>query len=296
MKKFKGIILSGGTGSRLYPVTQSISKQLLSIYNKPMIYYSLSTLMLMGIKEILVITRPDEKKLYQTLLKSGKQFGVKFKYISQKKPNGIAQSLLLGKKFIGRDNVALILGDNFFYSEKLEKTLINATKKNPKGASIFLCKSKKPKEFGVVEFSSKNKIKKIVEKPKKPKSNYIVTGLYLYDNKVTDLVKKLKFSARGELEITDLNNLYLNSGTLKAIKMDNSMSWMDNGNCDSLLKTSNFVKKIEEQKKSMILCPEQIAFKKRWIKKEDLIKQAQILKNTKYGEHLFKLVNKNENY
>ena len=296
MKKFKGIILSGGTGSRLFPVTKSISKQLLSIYNKPMIYYSLSILMMMDIREILIITRPDEKKLYQKLLKSGKEFGVKFKYISQKKPNGIAQSFLLGKKFIDTDNVALILGDNFFYSNKLEKTLLNAIKKNQKGASVFICKSKNPKEFGVVELSPGNKIKKIIEKPKKPKSKYIVTGLYLYDNKVVKLTRKLNFSKRGELEITDLNNLYLKQNMLKGIKMENDINWMDNGNCDSLLKTANFVKKIELQKKSMILCPEQIAFKKRWIKKEDLIKQAQSLKNTEYGKHLLKLAKNNANH
>lgn len=296
MKKFKGIILSGGIGSRLFPITKSISKQLLPIYNKPMIYYSLSILMMMNIREILIITRPEEKKLYQKLLKSGKEFGVKLKYISQKKPNGIAQSFLLGKKFIGSDNVALILGDNFFYSDNLEKILLNAIKNNQKGASIFICKSKNVKEFGVVELSSNNKIKKISEKPKKTKSKYIVTGLYLYDNRVSKLTKKLKFSSRGELEITDLNNLYLKENLLKGIKMDNKTKWMDNGNCDSLLKTSNFVKKIELQKKKMILCPEQIAFKKNWIKKKDLINQAQSLKNTEYGKHILRLINNNENY
>ena len=246
--------------------------------------------MMMDIREILVITRPDEQKLYQKLLKTGKEFGVKLKYICQKKPNGIAQSFLLGKKFIGSDNVALILGDNFFYSSNLEKILLNAIKKNQKGASIFIYKSQNAKEFGVVEISPNNKIKKITEKPKKTKSKYIVTGLYLYDNRVSNLAKELKFSRRGELEITDLNNLYLKENLLRGIKMDYKTKWMDNGNCDSLLEASNFVKKIETQKKSMILCPEQIAFQKNWIKKKDLIKKSKSLKNTEYGKHLLRLI------
>lgn len=293
MKKIKGIILSGGTGSRFFPVTKSISKQLLAIYNKPMIYYSLSILMMMGIKNILVIIRPDEKKLYQRLLQSGKQFGIKILYKVQLKPNGIAQSFIIGKKFIANSNVALILGDNFFYSSNLESILSTAIKNNKKGASIFVCKSKKPKEFGVVEFN-KSKIKKIIEKPKFPKSKYVVTGLYLYDNKVVQLARMLKPSKRKELEITDLNNLYLNRSELKAVKMKSNVKWMDNGTCDSLLETSKFVKKIENKKKTMIFCPELIAFKKKWINKKQLKQQILSLSNADYGRFLKKISFKNE--
>ena len=289
MKKFKGIILSGGTGSRFFPVTRSISKQLLAIYNKPMIYYSLSVLMLMGIRDILVITRPDEKKFYKKLLQSGKNFGIKISYTVQKKPKGIAQSFILGENFIGKSNVALILGDNFFYSKNLNKILLNAVRRNYKGASIFICKSKKPKDFGVVEFSTKNQIKKIEEKPNKPKSNYVVTGLYLYDNKVVSLSKKLKFSNRDELEITDINNLYLANQELKAVNLGSKVKWMDNGNCESLLATSNFVKKTEKNLKTMILCPELIALKNQWISQKNLNKQISSLKNTDYGNFLKKI-------
>lgn len=289
MKKFKGIILSGGTGSRFFPVTRSISKQLLAIYNKPMIYYSLSVLMLMGIRDILVITRPDEKKFYKKLLQSGKNFGIKISYTVQKKPKGIAQSFILGENFIGKSNVALILGDNFFYSKNLKKILLNAVRRNYKGASIFICKSKKPKDFGVVEFSTKNQIKKIEEKPNKPKSNYVVTGLYLYDNKVVSLSKKLKFSNRDELEITDINNLYLANQELKAVNLGSKVKWMDNGNCESLLATSNFVKKTEKNLKTMILCPELIALKNQWISQKNLNKQISSLKNTDYGNFLKKI-------
>lgn len=288
MKNIKGIILSGGTGSRFFPVTRSISKQLLAIYNKPMIYYSLSILMMMGIKNILIIVRPDEKKLYQKLLLSGEQFGIRISYKIQKRPGGIAQSFIIGKKFIKKSMVALILGDNFFYSPNLKNILEKAIKNNNNGASIFICKSKKPKEFGVVEFS-KNKIKKISEKPKFPKSKYVVTGLYLYDNRVVKLSSILKPSKRKELEITDLNNLYLKKGQLKAIKMQKSTKWMDNGSCDSLLETSNYVKKIENKKRKIIFSPEAIAFERKWINKNQLKKQIKYLGNTGYANFLTKL-------
>ena len=247
MNNFKGIILSGGTGSRFFPVTKSISKQLLAIYNKPMIYYSLSVLMLLQIRKILIITRPDEKKLYKKLLGTGKNFGVNFKYISQPKPRGIAESFLLGKNFIGNKNVALILGDNFFYGKNIDKILKQVISQKKEGASIFISSSKKPQNFGVVEFSRTNKILSIQEKPKKPKSNYVVTGLYLYDNQVVSLVDKLEYSERGELEITDLNNLYLKQNRLHAIKLASDVKWADNGNSDDLLMTSNFIKKIYDK-------------------------------------------------
>jgi glucose-1-phosphate thymidylyltransferase len=290
MNNFKGIILSGGTGSRFFPVTKSISKQLLAIYNKPMIYYSLSILMLMGIKDILIITRPDEKKLYQKLLGNGKNFGTKFKYISQPKPGGIAESFLLGKKFIGKKNIALILGDNFFYGKNLEKILKKTIQENQSGASIFISESKKPQDFGVVEINKKNKILSIVEKPKKPKSNYIVTGLYLYDNSVVDFTKILKYSKRGELEITDLNNKYLKYKKLHGVKLDSKIKWMDNGNSDALLETSNFVKRIENKEKKLLLSPELIAFKNKWINKYQLKKNLKRLKNSDYGKSLMKLI------
>jgi glucose-1-phosphate thymidylyltransferase len=282
MKGFKGIILSGGTGSRFYPVTKSISKQLLAIFNKPMIYYSLSILMMMGIRSILIIVRPDEKKLYQKLLKSGLSLGIKIDYAVQKKPGGIAQSLIIGKKFIGKNNIALILGDNFFYNDNLQSQLIKALKNNKEGATIFACKSKKPKDFGVIEFFKNNMVKKIVEKPINPKSNYVVTGLYLYDNQAIELSKSLKLSKRRELEITDLNNLYLNMNSLKVIKMKR-VKWMDNGNCDDLLKCSNFVRKTEIRKKNLILSPEKIAFEKGWITKFQLINHFKNFKNSSYG-------------
>ena len=290
MNNFKGIILSGGTGSRFFPVTNSISKQLLAIYNKPMIYYSLSILMLMGIREILIITRPDEKKLYKKLLGSGKKFGIRFKYMSQPKPGGIAESFLLGKKFIEKKNIVLILGDNFFYGKNLEKILKKAIKKNQRGASIFISKTKKPQNFGVVEIGKKNKILSIIEKPKKPKSNYIVTGLYVYDNNVVNLTKKLKYSKRGELEITDLNNIYLKKEKLLGIKLDTNIKWMDNGNSDSLLETSNFVKSIENKTKKLLLSPEVIAFKNKWINKSQLKKNLEKLKNSDYGKSLKNLI------
>lgn len=290
MNNYKGIILSGGTGSRFFPVTKSISKQLLAIYNKPMIYYSLSILMLMGIKDILIITRPDEKKLYQKLLGNGKNFGTKFSYISQPKPGGIAESFLLGKKFVGKKNVALILGDNFFYGKNLEKILKKTIQENQSGASIFISESKKPQDFGVVEINKKNEILSIIEKPKKPKSNYIVTGLYLYDNSVIDLTKKLKYSKRGELEITDLNNKYLNNKKLQGVKLDSKIKWMDNGNSDALLETSNFVKRIENKEKKLLLSPELIAFKNKWINKLQLNQNLKKLKNSDYGKSLMKLI------
>ena len=290
MNNFKGIILSGGTGSRFFPVTKSISKQLLAIYNKPMIYYSLSILMLMRIKDILIITRPDEKKLYQKLLGNGKNFGIKFKYISQPKPGGIAESFLLGKKFIGKKNIALILGDNFFYGKNLEKILKKTVKENQNGASIFISKSKKPQNFGVVELNRENKILSIVEKPKNPKSKYIVTGLYLYDNSAVNLTKKLKYSKRGELEITDLNNEFLKKKKLRGIKLDSKIKWMDNGNSDALLETSNFVKKVENRNQKLILSPEVIAFKNKWINKVRLKKNLEKLKNSDYGKTLKKLI------
>ncbi len=290
MSSFKGIILSGGTGSRFFPVTNSISKQLLAIYNKPMIYYSLSILMLMGIREILVITRPDEKKLYQKLLGTGKNFGVKFDYIAQPKPGGIAESFLLGKKFIEKKNIVLILGDNFFYGKNLEKILKKTVKKNQNGASIFISKTRKPQSFGVVEIDKKNKILSIVEKPKKPKSNYIVTGLYVYDNSVINLTKKLKYSKRGELEITDLNNMYLKQKKLQGIKLKSNIKWMDNGNSDALLETSNFVRSTENKEKKLLFSPEAIALKNKWIDKRQLKKNLEKLKNSDYGKSLMRLI------
>ena len=290
MNNFKGIILSGGTGSRFFPVTKSISKQLLAIYNKPMIYYSLSVLMMMKIREILIITRPDEKSLYKKLLGSGKKFGVNFEYVTQSKPGGIAESFVLGKKFIKNNKIALILGDNFFFGKDIQKILLKAIFQNKDGASIFISYSRKPENFGVVNFNEKNKILSIKEKPKKPKSNYVVSGLYLYDNSVIKYVNELNYSSRGELEITDLNNIYLKKNLLNVIKLNSKIKWMDNGNSDDLLETANFVKKIEKHTNSLVMSPDMIAYKNKWITKTQLIKNINEYKNSEYAKSLIKLI------
>jgi glucose-1-phosphate thymidylyltransferase len=249
----KGIILAGGLGSRLYPVTKSISKQLLPIYNKPLIYFPISVLMLAGIREILIITKPNDLDSFLKLLGDGSQFGVNLKFAIQKSPDGIAQAFIIGESFIGKDNVCLILGDNIFYGQGLT-TLLKQSASKSKGATIFSYEVNKPEDFGIIEFDSENKIISIEEKPKKPKSNNAVTGLYFYDNDVVQIAKTIKPSDRGELEITDINQVYLKKGKLNVIKLGRGFAWLDTGTFQSLLEASQFVETIEERKINKIDC------------------------------------------
>ena len=284
----KGIILAGGSGTRLYPLTIVTSKQLLPIYDKPMIYYPLSTLMLAGINDILIISTPTDLPRFKELLKDGSQFGVKFSYIEQPSPDGLAQAFILGEKFIGKDNVCLVLGDNIFYGNGFTRLLNNAaTKKN--GATIFGQYVKDPKRFGVIEFNKEGKVISLVEKPKHPKSNYAAVGLYFYDNKVVEYAKKLKPSIRGELEITDLNKMYLKENLLNCELFGRGFAWLDTGETSSLIEAANFVKIIEDVQGIKISVPEEIAYNNGWITKKQLIESASKYGKSSYGKHLIKV-------
>ena len=287
----KGIILAGGLGSRLYPVTKSISKQLLPIYNKPLIYFPISVLMLAGIREILIITKPNDLDSFLKLLGDGSQFGVNLKFAIQKSPDGIAQAFIIGESFIGKDNVCLILGDNIFYGQGLT-TLLKQSASKSKGATIFSYEVNKPEDFGIIEFDSENKIISIEEKPKKPKSNNAVTGLYFYDNDVVQIAKTIKPSDRGELEITDINQVYLKKGKLNVIKLGRGFAWLDTGTFQSLLEASQFVETIEERQSNKIACLEEIAFNQGWITKKQIKQVASELFKTPYGDYLNSLLNK----
>ena len=291
MSNYKGIILAGGSGSRLSPITNGLSKQLLPVYNKPMIYYPLSTLMQANIKDILLITSKEYLNFYKNILGDGKKFGVKIKYAVQKKPNGIAQSFLIGEKFIGKSNVALILGDNIFYGSDMSKILTEAKKE--KGATIFGYYVSDPQRFGVVSFSKKNPniVSKIEEKPKNPRSNYAVTGLYFYDNEVIKIAKKLKPSLRGELEITDINNKYLNKSNLYIKKFEKGYAWLDTGTFNSLNDASNFIKILEERQGLMVGCPEEIAIKNQWITKKQMLHKVKKYPNNEYKNYIKKIIN-----
>jgi glucose-1-phosphate thymidylyltransferase len=284
----KGIILAGGSGSRLHPLTQVVSKQLMPIYDKPMIYYPLSTLLIAGISEILIITTPEESQRFKDLLGDGSKWGITLEYVVQPSPDGLAQAFILGEEFIGSDSVTLVLGDNIFYGHDLQKSLVESSKQEV-GATVFGYHVNDPERYGVVDFDDNWKALSIEEKPKKAKSNYAVTGLYFYDNKVVELAKKIKPSHRGELEITDLNNLYLESGELSVQLMGRGSAWLDTGTIDSLLDAANFIAAIEKRQGLKICCPEEIAFRKGFITKQQLIALAQPLIKSGYGKYLVKI-------
>ena len=285
----KGIILAGGSGTRLYPLTHVISKQLMPLYDKPMIYYPLSTLMLAGIRDVLIITTPKDQPLFETLFKDGSQWGVKISYAEQPYPGGLAQAFIIGRSFVGKDGVCLILGDNVFYGDSLVRLMQKACKRK-KGATVFGYWVKDPENYGVAEFNSKGNVVKLAEKPKKPKSNYAITGLYFYDNQVLDIAAKLKPSSRGELEITDINKAYLKNESLALEKMGPGFAWLDTGSHDSLLAASNFIETIESRQGLKVSCPEEIAFKAGWITPMNLKKLARPLKNNGYGRYLLGLL------
>jgi glucose-1-phosphate thymidylyltransferase len=287
----KGIILAGGTGSRLYPVTQVISKQLLPVYDKPMIYYPLSTLMLAGITEILIISTPSDLPLFKKLLKDGSQWGLKIEYCEQRKPDGLAQAFILGEEFLDGSSAALILGDNIFYGNDMLEMLHKANK-DSKGATIFAYHVSDPNRYGVVEFDSDMNVKSLEEKPKNPKSNYAVTGLYFYDNTASDRAKSLKPSDRGELEITDLNRLYLNDQKLDVKIMERGYAWLDTGTHDSLLEASQFISTIENRQGLKVSSPEEIAFRIGLIDAERLAEIIKPYKHNQYGQYLNRLLKK----
>lgn len=284
----KGIILAGGSGTRLYPLTISVSKQLMPIYNKPMIYYPLSTLMLAGIREILIITTPQDNEAFRHLLGDGSQIGCKIQYKTQASPDGLAQAFIIGEEFIGEDSVALILGDNIFYANGLSKLL--KSKANSKGGSIFAYQVADPQRYGIVEFNQDFKVVSIEEKPKEPKSNYAIPGLYFYDNKVVEYAKKLKPSARGELEITDINKIYLQKGELEVAVMGRGTAWLDTGTFESLHEASEFVRIIETRQGVKVSCIEEIAYRYGYINQKQLRQSAEKYGNCEYGEYLRKLV------
>jgi glucose-1-phosphate thymidylyltransferase len=290
-KDRKGIILAGGSGTRLYPLSKSVSKQLMPVYDKPMIYYPLSTLMLSGIKDILIITKPNEKENFYNLLGNGDQLGININYAVQNSPGGIAQAFLIAEKFISNNNCTLVLGDNIFYGANLHALLDNACKKSI-GASVFCYRVEDPQNYGVMEFEQE-KIISISEKPKNPKSNYVVTGLYYYDDQVVDFAKSLKPSDRGELEITDINNMYLEKELLTAEFMGRGYAWLDTGSHDSLLQAGQFIATLENRQGVKICCPEEISYRLGWISEEKLLKIAEPYIKTKYGKYLKSLIDGN---
>lgn len=288
-KKRKGIILAGGSGRRLYPVTQSISKQLLPVYDKPMIYYPLSTLMLAGIQDILIISTPNDTPLFESLLGDGSQWGLNISYKVQPSPDGLAQAFILGETFIGNDLSALVLGDNIFYGHDFNELLLNAMKRDD-SATVFAYHVNDPERYGVAEFNKNNKVLSLEEKPKNPKSKYAVTGLYFYDNNVVSMAKSLKPSARGELEITDLNRLYLEKDKLNVEIMGRGYAWLDTGTHDSLLEASQFIATLENRQGLKVSCPEEISYRRGWISASQLEKLAAPLSKNTYGQYLQRIL------
>lgn len=283
----KGIILAGGSGTRLYPLTKVTSKQLLPIYDKPMIYYPLSTLMLAGIKDILIISTPDDTPRFEELLGDGSKFGINLSYAVQPSPDGLAQAFIIGEDFIGDDTCAMVLGDNIFYGSYFRKNLADAVKAAEEGyATIFGYYVKDPERFGIVEFDKNRNVVSVEEKPQHPKSNYCITGLYFYDNRVVKMAKQVKPSARGELEITDLNRLYLNEGKLKVQLLGRGFAWLDTGTMDSLMEASVFVQTVQNRQGVVISAPEEIAYMEGLISKEQLLESAELYGKSPYGEHL----------
>src|SRR5580698_5122655 len=286
---YKGIILAGGSGTRLYPVTQVMGKSLLPVYNKPMIYYPLCTLMLAGIRDILLISTPEDVPRFESLLQDGSQFGIRLQYIEQSRPEGIAQALLLAEKFLDGSPCALVLGDNIFYGHDLARDLREAVKKD-KGARVFAYRVNDPERYGVVEFDESGRAQSIEEKPKQPKSRYAVTGLYFYDNQVVKIAKSLKPSARGELEITDVNKAYLKAGQLEVVVMGRGMAWLDTGTHESLMDASLFIQAIEKRQGLMVACPEEIAFRSGYITAAQVEQIGSSMKKNSYGAYLLQLL------
>ena len=287
--RYKGIILAGGSGTRLYPVTHAVCKSLLPIFDKPMIYYPLSTLMLAGIRDILIISTPDDLPRFQAFLADGSRFGVRFEYVAQPRPEGIAQAFLVGEKFIGKSNCALVLGDNIFYGHDLVKHLSEAGASRD-GAHIFAYPVHDPERYGVVEFDAAGHALSLEEKPKSPKSRYAVTGLYFYDNQVVEIAKSLKPSARGELEITDVNKEYMRRGQLDVVVMGRGMAWLDTGTHQAMLEASTFIQTIQTRQGLMVACPEEIAFRYGYITAEQIETAATAMQNNRYGTYLLQLL------
>ncbi|MFA6930932.1 MAG: glucose-1-phosphate thymidylyltransferase RfbA [Lentisphaeria bacterium] len=281
----KGIVLAGGAGTRLHPITRGVSKQLLAVYDKPMIYYPLSVLMLTGIREILIITTPEDQPAFQRLLGDGSSFGVSLSYAIQPRPEGLAQAFLIGEEFIAKESVALVLGDNIFYGSYFSN-LLKKVALRTEGASVFAYFVNNPEAYGVVEFDAQNKAISIEEKPQKPKSNYAVTGLYFYDSKVVEIAKQIKPSARGELEITAVNNVYLEQGNLNVEMLGRGFAWLDTGTHDSLLEAGNFIRTIETRQGMQIACLQEIAYERGWMSAEEVRKSIKDMMKTSYGQYL----------
>lgn len=291
----KGIILAGGSGTRLYPITMSVSKQLLPVYDKPMIYYPLSTLMLAGIREILVITTPQDQSQFERLLDDGRQYGIELRYAIQPSPDGLAQAFIIGKEFVGGDDVALVLGDNIFYGHGLPDDLRRAAEQK-NGATVFAYQVRDPQRYGVVEFDADARAVSLEEKPAQPRSNWAVTGLYFYDNRVLDVAANLKPSARGELEITDVNRTYLEWNDLHVEKLGRGIAWLDTGTHESLHQASSFIQTLQERQGMMVSCLEEIAYREGWMSADEVARIAEPMKKNEYGQYLLRMLEQEQHF